>query len=39
VWALSQLVDARALAVLAKARAAETDEDVLMEWRYALGGS
>jgi len=39
VWALSQLVDARALAVLDKARAAETDEDVLMEWRYALGGS
>ena len=39
VWALSQLVDARTLAVLAKARAAETDEDVLMEWRYALGGS
>ena len=39
VWALSQLVDARALAALAEARAAETDQDVLMEWRYALGGS
>ena len=36
VWALSQLVDARAFAALAEARTTETDEDVLMEWRYAL---
>jgi epoxyqueuosine reductase len=37
VWALSQLLDADAFAALADAREAETDEDVLMEWRYALG--
>jgi epoxyqueuosine reductase len=36
VWALSQLVGARAFAALAEARTTETDEDVLMEWRYAL---
>jgi epoxyqueuosine reductase len=39
VWALSQLLDPRAFAALAGARAAETDEDVLMEWRYASGRS
>ena len=39
VWALSQLVDASELATLAALRDAETDEDVLMEWRYALGGA
>jgi epoxyqueuosine reductase len=37
VWALSQLLDADAFAALANARGAETNEDVLMEWRYALG--
>jgi epoxyqueuosine reductase len=37
VWALSQLLDAGSFAVLAETRATETDEDVLMEWRYALG--
>ena len=37
VWALSQLLDADAFAAAADAREAETDEDVLMEWRYALG--
>jgi len=39
VWALSQLIDASELATLAALRDAETDEDVLMEWRYALGGA
>jgi epoxyqueuosine reductase len=39
VWALSQLLDPRAFAALAEACAAETDEDVLMEWRYASGRS
>jgi epoxyqueuosine reductase len=37
VWALSQLLHARALAALAGSRDVETDEDVLTEWRYALG--
>ncbi len=37
VWALSQLLDAGALAALSASRDAETDEDVLTEWRYALG--
>jgi epoxyqueuosine reductase len=37
VWALSQLLDLRSFAALADAHAGETDEDVLMEWRYALG--
>jgi epoxyqueuosine reductase len=37
VWALSQLLDADAFAAAADAGEAETDEDVLMEWRYALG--
>ncbi|WP_024514906.1 tRNA epoxyqueuosine(34) reductase QueG [Bradyrhizobium sp. Tv2a-2] len=37
VWALSQLLDARTLAALAAVRATETDDDVLTEWRYALG--
>ena len=37
VWALSQLADADTLAALAQARDAEPDEDVLAEWRYALG--
>jgi epoxyqueuosine reductase len=37
VWALSQLLDARGLEALAQRRGAETDEDVLAEWQYALG--
>jgi epoxyqueuosine reductase len=37
VWALSQLLDARSFAALADTHATETDEDVQMEWRYALG--
>ena len=37
VWALSQLLDARVFEALAEIRDAETDEDVLTEWRYALG--
>ncbi len=37
VWALSQLLDRGALAALSGSRDAETDEDVLAEWRYALG--
>jgi epoxyqueuosine reductase len=39
VWALSRLLDARAFAALAEARDAETDADVLTEWRYALSRS
>ncbi|HZR87270.1 MAG TPA: tRNA epoxyqueuosine(34) reductase QueG [Bradyrhizobium sp.] len=37
VWALSQLLDRGALAALSGSRDVETDEDVLTEWRYALG--
>jgi epoxyqueuosine reductase len=37
VWALSQLLDRGALAALSGPRDAETDEDVLTEWRHALG--